>query len=303
MQMDLAAELPFLPIKQRNAALDATFYDIACLSAEEKGRLSPLVDREGSIVVVSPSRANQPIRHYKKALRFMNKEGDLVRAIAVAGVGSSVLGTASLARNVADALDCDVAGIVTGYGMSDLLSEALGGWFVFGAADRLRLQIEQLVERSSTTLPEATQASKASTASALAGIESLSAGIPGNYDVTTLVDLLMARPKNLEVIVGHSKGCLLIDFVLEQFVQEMEGDAHALYDKLCVVTFGAVVSLPRQFKRVRQYLGGLDWFGGMNSRLNIPHERIPGAWHHLNRSIPYHLDVVSVLKQADLTLT
>ena len=44
-------------------------------------------------------------------------------------------GTAALARSIADALDADVAGIVTGYGLSDMMSEALGGWFAVGAAD------------------------------------------------------------------------------------------------------------------------------------------------------------------------
>jgi len=43
------------------------------------------------------------------------------------GVGSSPLGTAALARAVADALDTDVAGIITGYGLSDVMAEALCG--------------------------------------------------------------------------------------------------------------------------------------------------------------------------------
>ena len=90
-----------------------------------------------------PSNSDRQIRHYKRALRFMNKEGPTIRAIAVAGVGSSALGTAALARSIADALDTDVAGIVTGYGLSDVMTEALGGWFVFGAADRIRFAMEK----------------------------------------------------------------------------------------------------------------------------------------------------------------
>ncbi len=299
---ELTKTLAMLPMKQRNAMLDGVFYDVGSLAAEEVGGLSPLVDREGSIVVVPPSGTGRPIRHYRKALRFMNAEGDSIRAIAVAGVGSSVLGTAALARNVADATGFDVAGIVTGYGLTDLLTEALGGWFVFGVADRMRLAVEQTVERSTSTLPQAAapavvedggEGVRAESAMGLNGLQA--PGMPGGYDIATLVDILMARPARLELIVGHSKGSLMIDFVLEQFVEELEGDQHPLFEALEVVTFGAVVALPPQFRRVRQYLGALDWFGGMNSRLHLPHQRLAGAWHHLNRKLPYHLDAVSVL--------
>ena len=303
---DLAASLPFLPVKQRNAALDGLFYDTGSLTPDEVANLSPLADREGSIIVVPPSGSGRPIRHYRKALRFMNKEGDGIRAIAVAGVGSSVLGTAALARNVADAQGFDVAGIVTGYGLSNLMTEALGGWFVFGAADRTRLYWETLVGRATTTLPEApapTASEASAEKNASEGLESVPpylAGMPGNQDLSTLVDILMARPAKLELLVGHSKGSLLIDFVLEQFVEELEGDDHPLFDELQIVTFGAVVDIPDQFRRVQQYLGNLDWFGGMNSRLSIPHQRVPNAWHHLNRKLPYHLDVLAALRAAPL---
>ena len=84
----------------------------------------------------------------------MNDEGDRIEGIALAGVGSSGLGTAALARNVADAYGVDVAGIVTGYGMADVLSEALGGWFFYGTIDRWRLALEQLYERMRDRLSE-----------------------------------------------------------------------------------------------------------------------------------------------------
>ena len=144
---EFAASLPFFGYRQRNAVIDNFFYDTASLTIEEKAKLSPLVDREGSIIVVPPSNSDRQIRHYKSALRFMNKEGPTIRAIAVAGVGSSALGSAALARNIADALNTDVAGIVTGYGLSDVMTEAFGGWFAFGAADRIRCTMEKFFER------------------------------------------------------------------------------------------------------------------------------------------------------------
>ena len=67
---------------------------------------------------------------------MLEAEGDEVAGVAIAGVGSSVLGTAALARNVADAVGGEIVGLVSGYGVSDLLSEALGGWFFFGAVDQ-----------------------------------------------------------------------------------------------------------------------------------------------------------------------
>lgn len=293
---ELASSVALLPWRRRNALIESLFYDISSLAPVERAMLTSMLEREGSIVVVSPSVSGRPIRRYKKALRFMNKEGDNVQAIALAGVGSSALGTAALARNVADATGFDVAGIVTGYGLTDLVTEALGGWFVFGAADYGRFVWETFLERAATTVPEM-MATAAEHGPARRQADTPSGALvePGNYEVSTLVDILMARPRNLELLVGHSRGSLLIDFVLEQFVDELEGDDHPLFEQLRIVTLGTVVSLPRPFKQVKQYLGELDWFGGINSRLGVPHEKVAGAWHHLNRRLPYHLDVVQLL--------
>jgi hypothetical protein len=292
---ELTSSLPFFNFKQRNAMLDNVFYDTPGMTPDEIGKLSPLVDREGTIIVVPPSRSGEPIRHYKKALRFMNKEGRTIRAIAVAGVGSSVVGTAALARNVADAFDFDVAGIVTGYGMTDLMSEALGGWFAFGAADSARLAFESMVEKARTTMPDSNATMDESGTVTLESLWGGRSVIPGDNDVATLSEILLAHPEKLEFLVGHSKGCLVIDSALQQFIDDLEGDASDLFERLRVVTLGAVVDLPSRFTRVNQFLGALDWFGGMNSRLTVPHERVPGAWHHLNRNLRYHMDARAVL--------
>ena len=72
---EFAMSLPFLGYKQRNAALDTVFYDTKRLSLEERAKLTPLADREGSIIVVPPRNSDRKIRHYRSALRFMTKEG------------------------------------------------------------------------------------------------------------------------------------------------------------------------------------------------------------------------------------
>ena len=285
---EFVTSLPFLGYKQRNAVLDSFFYDTASLTVEEKTKLSPLVDREGSIIVVPPSNSDRQIRHYKRALRFMNKEGPTIRAIAVAGVGSSVLGTAALARNIADALDTDVAGIITGYGLSDVagiitgyglsdvMTEAFGGWFVFSAADRIRYATEKFLERMRAVTP--------------------ADRVPGDNDVATLAEILLAGPPALEYLVTHSKGSLVASHALRQYVDDLEGDDSPLFERLHITTLGAVVGLPTAFKNVKQYLGTLGVRQGEfesrrdarahsrrkpspQSRLPLPYERgCPVEW-------------------------
>ncbi|MGY1623002.1 hypothetical protein ACI789_12455 [Geodermatophilus sp. SYSU D00965] len=288
----VVADLPFLPLEQRNALVDSLFYDVGGLSAEELAQLSPLTDREGSVVVVPPT-GRGAVRHYRTALRFLDAEGDRIRALAVAGVGSSVVGTVALARNVADAIGSDVAGVVTGYGLTDLATEALGGWFLFGAADRARMWLEEWMETTRVTLTGAVPAALA--ARDLEPLRHLQP-VPG-LDVATVGDILRAGPPELVLLVGHSKGNLLLDVVLEQFVDDLDGDGHAWFDRLHVVTFGAVVGLPAEVHHVRQYLGSLDVLGRLNSRRGTPRTVVPRAGHHLNRRLPCHLDAVRTLQE------
>jgi len=273
---EFATSLPLLGYKQRNAVLDNFFYDTTRLSLDERAKLTPLADREGSIIVVPPSNSDREIRHYPRALRFMTKEGLSIRAIAVAGVGSSALGTAALARSIADALDADVAGIVTGYGLSDMMSEALGGWFAFGAADRIRHTMERAFARMRPA--------------------ALAESVPAGSDAAaTLAEILLAAPPKLDMLVAHSKGSLVVAHALQRYVDDLEGDDSPLFKRLHIVTLGAVVGVPAEFKHVKQYLGAYDWFGGANSSLGVKHERVPGVSHHLNPGFPYHMRVAPLL--------
>jgi hypothetical protein len=281
-----------LPIEERNQLIDVAFDDTEALTPRERAGLSPLIDLKGTIVVVPPRGAGRAIRPYPNALRFMLKEGNTVGAIAVAGVGSSVLGTAALARTVADCYGIDVAGIATGYGLSDLLVEALGGWFVYGQIDRFRHAADLVAEKLLHPPPQAA--------------ENLEPGVTvlfvatGNSDVGTLLDVLLARPKNLRLLVGHSKGNLLISYALNHMVDEMGGEHHPLYDELAVVTLGAVVGLPNEFERQHQFLGEYDWFGALNSELDVAHRKVPRAWHHLNPRVPFCLSVPEILRDVPL---
>jgi hypothetical protein len=121
--------------------------------------------------------------------------------------------------------------------------------------------------------------------------------LPGARDIGSLEAILDAAPPNLSLLVGHSKGDLLIDFALERFVTNLRQKPHPYFEQLRVVTFGAVADLPPQFQRTHQFVGAIDWFGAMNSRLDVPHTKVPDAWHHLNTALPFHMPAEDVLKQ------
>jgi hypothetical protein len=308
------------PLKVRNQAIDSYFYDVDALNPAERALLSPLVDLKGAVLVVPPRAKGGGIRHYKSALGFLIEEGRRIEVVAVAGVGSSVLGTAALARNVADHYGRDVAGIVTGYGLTDVVLEGLGGWFYYGAIDRLRYRVEQGVDRIFT--PPAPAAPPAAPGTAVGGrglVPDL--GYPlgsfdalGNSDVRALHDILLAGPPRLRLLVGHSKGNLLISFVLNHMrdelggvADELRGARHPLFNRLGVVTLGAVVGLPTTAfgLRAHQFLGQFDLLGQLNSDRDIPrvgtiaieHEVIPGVGHHLNPRIPFSMSVDAVLRK------
>ena len=102
----------------------------------------------------------------------------------------------------------------------------------------------------------------------------------------TLCEILLAGPPKLDCLVAHSKGSLVVAHALQHYVEDLEGDESALFERLHITTLGAVVGLPPAFKKVKQYLGALDWFGGANSSLGVMHERVPEAGHHLNSRLP-----------------
>ena len=134
-----------------NTSLDSMFYDVPALvrglaergltvgtgdGAESPGRLnlSALKDPEGSLLVVDPAKAPY-IRAFHDVELFLRCDEPDIRTVATAtitGVGSSALGSAALAWNVAEASGAPVLAIVPGYGVADVVTQALGGWFGFG---------------------------------------------------------------------------------------------------------------------------------------------------------------------------
>src|SRR5271157_1420464 len=114
-----------------------------------------LYSPEGAILVVDAHRPpfvseyGDVKRFLAKGLKFphaaaaaaLSVAPEDVEAIAVTGVGSSALGSAAFAWNVSEALHKPVAAIVPGFGLADLVPQALVGWLGFGMIDFLRRTI------------------------------------------------------------------------------------------------------------------------------------------------------------------
>jgi hypothetical protein len=71
-----------------------------------------------------------------------------------------------------------------------------------------------------------------------------------------------ARERNLRCSWATARGtCSSVS--LHHLVREA-GVKHPYYDELAVVTLGAIVDVPGEFRRVHQYLGQLDFLGTVN---------------------------------------
>ncbi|WP_146347469.1 hypothetical protein [Falsiphaeobacter marinintestinus] len=285
----------FSGAKARNTMLDWFFYDVGGLTAEERSELVRERDIEGSILVVWPKgeRGDVSVRKFDDYEALRAASGDLVTRFTIAGVGSSDVGAAAFARTVANHFGCPVGAIVAGYGVADLLSEAMGGWFVLGGANRVLQMYQDAMDHQTADQavePQATLTERRKDA------ETAETG----DDSIALVSLLTDKDRQIELICGHSKGCLSIASALDSLAQSGKTDAIERQKDMQIITAGAVVALPQVFRNVTQNLGELDWFGGMNSRLSLDYTTVPGAWHHLNTTLPGHLDFDEVLESAAL---
>ena len=269
-------------LRQRNVALDALFYDIKVITPEEAFYISDSLAAQGAIMIVPPSDG-APIILCETVDEFVLRGGDKVRALAVAGIGGSALGAAAFARNVADAIQGPVAVVVSGYGIADVITEAFGGLFFFGHLRGLRPMLETLDD--------------------LAGRPKVGAYGDGAAARTSLdtrtVRALLADPRlSFRLLVGHSKGNLVLSAALHDLCKEDEIRVADLAETMKIVTIGARIAMPPAFTDVVDVMGEWDWFGEINSRPFIDADRhIPHAWHHTNTDFGGHLPVTSTLKE------
>lgn len=289
-----AREIGLEGFRQRNAFLDYLFYDLGVLAPEEAGGLALRYAAEGAILRVGPT-ASGLLESWVDIEAFARSgaASSSPAAIAVAGVGSSALGAAAFARNVADALGTPVLAVVSGYGLADLITEATGGFFLFGQLNSARHLFEWLDD---LTRPGG---AKAETFAQTWGGGTLET-IRRSLDVKTLTALIRRFEPGL--LIGHSKGNLVVSEALFALREVDAQRVERLAKAMRIVTVSARIAMPRQFTGVIDIMGALDAFGEINSRQRIATDvKVRMAWHHTNTDLPFHLPVTATLQQAMAT--
>jgi hypothetical protein len=275
--------------------------------------LSAFANPEGVILVIDAHRAPF-VRQYHDVRAFLAaldggsrspgvEERQLPRTspgeidtITVSGVGSSALGSAAFGWNVSEALRKPVAAIVPGYGLADLLPQALSGWFGFGVHDFLRRVIQNALVSSApqiaavghhlaTTSPEAASRQRARSPGATARSEEKAVFRSGSPESDILHDILAHTPR-IKRLYGHSKGALCIQNAIRSLPSERYRDLH-------VTTFGCVIQEETDAD-YDQVLGRIDGLGQLNSWGNWPEQWI-GSWHSTNSMLPATMPVIDLV--------
>ncbi|HME04783.1 MAG TPA: hypothetical protein VKG38_17300 [Solirubrobacteraceae bacterium] len=306
-----------------NTAVDALFYDVQTLwlrlwthgvtlstqmtplngpaaqgglqavtdAAAQLINLSAKTSPEGSILVVD-ARRPPFIVQYDDVDKFMTDERvkderNHIDTITVTGVGSSALGSAAFAWNVSEALRRPVAAIVPGYGVADVVQQALGGWF-FGMHGFLRRIAQQQLQAAAPKLAAVGHklALNALEADASAEGRNASAQEPGAFPMGSpgsaiLHQILVAAPQ-IKRLYGHSKGALC----LQDAIRGLEARR---YDSLHVTTLGCVVP-EEEDADYNQILGRYDSLGQLNCWSNWPEQWID-TWHSTNTWLPLTMHV------------
>ena len=247
-------------VRQRNAVLDWLFYDVGVVSPSEAEGLSPWLAAEGAILWVPPS-GDGALERFGAVDDFAARHAGDAHTVAVAGVGSSALGAAAFARNVADAIGEPVAAVVSGYGLADLATEALGGFLLFGSANALRHGFEwldRLRESGAIADPAASAAGRATGSPMLR-----------SKDTRTVQALLTHEALSLTMLVGHSKGNLVISEALYGLKDADPARLRELGRRARIVTVSAKIAMPSECTRIVDVMGQIDGFGALNSRWDL----------------------------------
>jgi len=293
-----------------NTSLDSMFYDVPALvrglaergltvgtgdGAESPGRLnlSALKDPEGSLLVVDPAKAPY-IRAFHDVELFLRCDEPDIRTVATAtitGVGSSALGSAALAWNVAEASGAPVLAIVPGYGVADVVTQALGGWFGFGLFDYLHVK-SQVQSTLGAVAPKTARIGRTLSTS-VPGSRHLSNGAPIFRTGSGSSDVLHAlmQERNLECVVGHSKGALAIHNALGSLERSRTKG-------LKIVTLGCPIAEDVGNASYHQYLGLFDALGQLNAWGNRPDSWVPTD-HSTNTALPLSMAVEILVDRAE----
>jgi hypothetical protein len=294
-----------------NNVVDALFYDLPTLEAGLRrgeavaralGEPEPtqsvsfdaLIDPEGCLLLID---AGEPpyVRKFSRVDDFLNSELAEARRVEVAtitGVGSSALGSAAMGWDVSAALGAPVLAIVPGYGVADMILQALGGWFGFGLHDFLDAKSVTQTALANVA-PEAAKIGRRLSASA-PGAETLH-GAPvfryGSGSSDVLHALLRERARPFRLLVGHSKGALQIANALRSVEEER-------FAGLRVVTLGCPVASEARGVTYRQYLGLFDALGQLNAWGHWPDVWTPTG-HSTNPDVPLAMAAGALASESD----
>jgi len=305
-------------LRTGNTLLDAMFYDVNVLSDQLRARgdaidvdaggkppsdaaritdalrdidLGALSDPEGSILIIDTKHAPY-ITVFRDVPSFLVRAHaqPVIETVSITGVGGSGLGSAGFAWNISAAIGEPVAAIVPGYGLADVMQQALGGWFI---------------GMHGWMIKQTAQNALALGAPALARIgRGLLATAPGHHELNdapvftrgsgsadVLHAILDAAPR-ITRLFGHSKGALVIESALA---------GQAPSQPLNIVTFGCPIGEDVPGARYEQFLGLLDWLGALNAWGNAP-EKTPLACHSTNTRLPLSMGVKALASRGSAGL-
>ncbi|MCF1433503.1 cell envelope biogenesis protein OmpA [Agrobacterium vitis] len=275
------------PWRLRNSSLDALYYDIRALTSDEAFYISDALAAEGLIMIVPPTGQGM-LTLCETVDEYLLRGGREVRAMAVAGIGGSAAGAAAFARNVADAIKAPVCAVVSGYGLGDVVAEALGGAFFFGPLGFLRRNfemIDDLVGRPQfgayQRRPKPSQPPRRT-----------------SLDADTVQALLCHPDLRFNLVTGHSKGNLIVAEALNAIEKEAPERLTILAERLQIITFSTRVGLPAPFSPPLAIIGELDWYGELNATAKVTNiVRVARAGHSTNTSLPGALKITDLLAQ------
>ncbi len=200
-----------------------------------------------------------------------------VEAIAVTGVGSSALGAAAFAWNVSEALHKPVAAIVPGFGLADLVPQALVGWLGFGMLDFLR--------RTTETTLTAVAPDLAKIGRSLC-LTALPKPFPSGTPESDILHAILKAAPQIKRLYAHSKGAFCLRNAIRDLPPGRTADLH-------VTTFGCCVA-EETSANYNQILGTIDGLGQLNSWGALPEQWI-NAWHSTNTLLPMTMHVGELL--------
>ena len=294
-----------------NTALDVLFYDVEALRLSLLAKntlihtslaarsvshpfdfldLTALTNPSGSIIVVDSNSApyiRPPFREMSQFFDYANgPDGAALHTLAITGVGSSAYGAVAFAWDISTALGEPVAAVVPGYGLADVVPQALGGWFGFEVYDALQTATQSFLARFAPSLALIGKDLARTTpghACASTGAPVFRHGSAASDDVHAILQ----EVPGITRVIGHSKGALAIENALRSLPAERT-------ERLAAITFGCVISEQLTQTKYTQYLGWFDTFGILNSWWHVPEFR-PLSHHSTNTFIPLSMRVADTV--------